>query len=624
MFAVCALFLVAFAWFGFHAVPSLYFGDNGELLAAIQTGGIPHPTGFPSLLLLGYYPSQLHTFAVNLTSSAAGALAVALLAFWARRLFGRNAFLPTAIFLLGSTTLLLHSSMTRIYSFQLATMAAVLVAVALFQPHPRWGLLFGFLLGLSATTHTLFLGAIVVALVLLWDRRKSWSALAPWVFLGSTLALSLYLWIPLRAHLNPEVSWGSPSHFDSLWSYLSQKQYSNKMASRDLLGTWLFIRDITGIFLREWNPLIWIFALWGAYLTYISARRKAFALGSLMVFNIGLLFLYGHNQDLDILYRYFLPTYACAAVFASVAAVKLWERWTSLFAKRLSVQILLGIVFLALFVAKPARQWADLSDSVGCRSYLFHLLKPLPKDATAVLMGDNQVFPAAYGRYNLGLRRDLHIVEYEGTLFPEAYRLLHNPQNPKTVVQLEEAWYEKGGGSLYVASPRMVQPPDHCRPFGFMYRLSDDASEQILPPSPRPDWLPPRFTSAEQKDREASEPLAEHYLMSSAWKRHHEDKEGALKDVEDALRATPRTIRTLINASAFFGEANMDERCEALLRQALSINPKNFEATLNLGIHYGKTTRYDECLRYLNLANGLQPNHPVVLHYLRQLNAVAR
>jgi hypothetical protein len=607
------VFLAAFGWFASHAVPSLYFGDSGELLAAIHTGGIPHPTGFPILLLLGYFPSQANTLAVNMVSSAAGALSVALIALWARRLLGRAMFFPTVCVLLGSCTLLLHSSMTRIYSLQLATFSAVLLCVPTYQPRPRWGLLFGFLLGLAATTHTLFLGALVYACVLLWNNRKEWPALAPWISAGLFLSASLYLWIPLRAHLRPVVSWGNPSGFESLWAYLTQKQYSEKMLSRDWLGTWLFIRSIAQNFLVEWNPLAWVLALGGGVVLYRSARRKAWSILSVVLFNVILLYAYGHNQDLDILYRYFLPTYACMSVLAAVAVSFLWEKYARGYAQTIGMRLLLGAFLLSVFILYPAHRWSDLSQASGCRSYL-----------TNMLGGDNQVFPAAYGRYVLGLRPDLHFVEWEGTLFPEAFLLSHDPNKPATPTQLEERWYEQGGGCLFLAAPRMVQPPFHCRPFGFMYRLSDDTSEKTMPPPPAPYWLPPRYTKAERNDGEAAEPLADHYLMSAAWNKDRGNLEAALAAIEEAVQATPHTVRTLINAAAQYGDCNRDSRCEELLFQALQIQPNNFEILLNLGIHFGKIGQYADCRRYLLLADEQKPNQPLVQHFLNQLDAVTR
>jgi hypothetical protein len=75
-----------------------------------------------------------------MVSSAAGALSIALIALWARRLLGGEAFFPTVCVLLGSSTLLLHSSMTRVYSLQLATFSAVLLCVSTYQPQTPLGL----------------------------------------------------------------------------------------------------------------------------------------------------------------------------------------------------------------------------------------------------------------------------------------------------------------------------------------------------------------------------------------------------------------------------------------------------------------------------------------------------
>ncbi len=54
------------------------------------------------------------------------------------------------------------------------------------------------------------------------------------------------------------------------------------------------------------------------------------------------------------------------------------------------------------------------------------------------------------------------------------------------------------------------------------------------------------------------------------------------------------------------------------------MQPRHVEATLNMGIHYGKVGRYAECREYLTRALALRPNHPVALHYLRQLDAIGR
>jgi tetratricopeptide (TPR) repeat protein len=624
LWIACALFLGSFAWFAFHAVPSLYFGDGGELLAAIHLGGIPHPTGFPLLLLLGYVPSQTGTFAVNLMSSAMGALSVALVALWAGRLFGILSIFPAACVLLGSCTLTLHSSVVRVYPFQLATFAAVVLCVSFYKPNARWGLMFGFSLGLASTTHTLFLCSLVYAIVLLREKRRDLVRLVPWLMAGMILGASLYIWIPLRAHLQPGFAWAKPDGFKTLWSYMTQKQYGKKMFSRDLIGTWLFVRTIARAFWEEWNPLAWFLAAWGFKIVFRIAPQKACAIVCVILFNITLLYSYGYDEDLEILYRYFLPTYACVAILAATAAIQLYEKYFQGFAKPIGNRILLGVLFFLLFISYPAFRWSDLSSSIACRTYLNHVLRPLPQNSIAILAGDNQVFPCAYGQYVLGLRKDLHLVEWEGTVFPEAVHWLSATHSKLTTEQLEDVFYRNSGGCLFVSEHRVLPPPYHCRPWGFMYRLTEDESEKHFPPPPKPYWMPPRFTHAEKTDVEASGIFIAHYLMSAAWNDDRGNRDAALVDVADALKVDPNNVMTLINASIYNRKYNLNERAEKLLMHALAIQPGKYEALLNLGILYDQMGRYDDSRRYLLLADKKKPNESTVQYYLQQIGLKTR
>ena len=328
MILSCVLFLVSFGWFAAHAVPSVYFGDNGELLAAIHTGGIPHPTGFPLFILLSTLPSHYGTLAVNLVSSACGALAVVWIARTAHSLFGRAASVPAAVVLLGSCTLTLQAASARVYTCQLAAMAAVMLVAASFKPERRWGLLFGFLLGLSAGTHVLFLGGLVFTAVLLLDRRREIIPLVPWIAGALMIGASVLLWIPLRSSLQPVINWGEPSHGSRWWLYITQSSYRSKMFSRGFDGTGLFLREFLRILRFEWNPVVWLLFLpgWGTLL-FAKNRRFAYALGLTALFYLALLYSYGGEYDLNVLDRYFLPLTALAALWVGNGWVWLWERW---------------------------------------------------------------------------------------------------------------------------------------------------------------------------------------------------------------------------------------------------------------------------------------------------------
>ncbi len=617
------LFLVVFAWFASHAVPSLYFGDVGELLAAIHTGGVPHPTGFPVLLLLGYLPSQIGTLPLNLLHAAIGALAVVLLSLWASRAFSSAAFYPTACVLLGSSTLLLHATVTRVYVHQLATFAAVLLLVHLFRPTIRWALAFGFALGLALGTHLLAVSALLYAAIVLLPERGRVARVLPWALVGALLSLSLYLWLPLRAHANPSVAWASPDSLQRLLDYLTQREYGAKMFSRDHSGSLLFLRALARVFWMEWNPMLWLLAAWGLVRLLKSSRTLAWGLLSVPLFNILLLFAYGDSADLDILYRYFLPTYAVGAAFTVVAALDLYDRWVApRWDTRLTHALSLASL-LALCLGFPAVRGADLSRSTLARDYLRDLLRPLPPSATAILSGDHHVFPCAYARYVLGLRPDLRWVEWGGQVFPEGVQTLAR-EGALTQGNLEDRWYVEGGGSLFVSVFREIKPPFLCRPYGLLYRLSDLESERRLPSAPRLMGFPPRVTQAERRDPESWGMLGSTYLMAAASHEAAGQLDQALKDAADAVEATPRCVITLLNSAMSYRNHGLLQGAEAWFLRALELEPDKFETHLQIGILYGKMGRYDDCRRHLLFADKKRPGDPKVEHYLRRLDSFER
>jgi hypothetical protein len=48
------VFVASFVYYANQACPTFYFWDSAELTAAVLGNGIPHPPGFPALLLLAH------------------------------------------------------------------------------------------------------------------------------------------------------------------------------------------------------------------------------------------------------------------------------------------------------------------------------------------------------------------------------------------------------------------------------------------------------------------------------------------------------------------------------------------------------------------------------------------
>lgn len=91
MFYSAVLFLLVFLFYLVHTAPTVYFGDCGDLLSAVLTGGIPHSTGFPGYLLLGTLTSAIakSAFWINAVSGLAAAASCLMLFHFTRAIFTR-------------------------------------------------------------------------------------------------------------------------------------------------------------------------------------------------------------------------------------------------------------------------------------------------------------------------------------------------------------------------------------------------------------------------------------------------------------------------------------------------------------------------------------------------------
>src|SRR5258706_3375925 len=84
MKASLAIGLLAFAVYALGACRTIYVGDSGELVTAVYTLGIPHPSGYPLYVMLGklwtlLVPLGSIAYRMSLFSAACGAAACGVL-----------------------------------------------------------------------------------------------------------------------------------------------------------------------------------------------------------------------------------------------------------------------------------------------------------------------------------------------------------------------------------------------------------------------------------------------------------------------------------------------------------------------------------------------------------------
>ncbi len=393
--------LCAFALYIFTLCPTVNFIDSGELAADAYTLGVAHPTGYPLFTLTGYLFAHAPLgfrviYQLNLMAAifCAAALYVyfRFMLFFINDLFlkdNRNAVRPHEIVTAQTVltrvipatfgTLVLAFSETywsqalsiEVYSLHVLFLALLLMLFTkalhtdVLQRKERheierknyYWFFFAYVLGLSFTNHgtTILLApAFLAAYFSVNDMtsRSAWKKLLQ-LSVPFILGLSVILYLPIRASVNPILNWGDPDTLENLLWHLQGKQYS----------VWLFESWETAG--KQFKYFVNTFPKNFAYLPIgisVLGAWKLFKVNkSLFVFTI-LLFVvcvgYSINYDIHDIDSYFLLAYAtiaiwCTAGVHSILSFK-WEKNT--------VVSIVGVLFIVLLFM-PFSNFNDVNEN---------------------------------------------------------------------------------------------------------------------------------------------------------------------------------------------------------------------------------------------------------------------
>ena len=321
------VFLVA-AW---GACRTIYVGDSGELVAAVSVLGIPHPSGYPLYVLLGklwtlLLPIGSIAYRMSLFSVACTAAACGLLHHLLRRL-GRT---PR------------RRPWPRCYSpSRPASGARPTCSVSTRSTCCSWSwswprrspgsatgedrllLLACFLCGLGATNHT-FMGLVAFAVGIFALVTRPGLLRRPRLLVAMPAAaivgLLPYAYLPLRSRMDPPLDWGNPETFSAFMNVVLRRDFWNRSwaegpadaipIAADYLSSIGYELLIAGAVLA----VVGVVAArrrgaqrWPVVLPLLVMAANAFAVG-----------LHGSRSDIFIWHRYYIPSYAMAALLAGL------------------------------------------------------------------------------------------------------------------------------------------------------------------------------------------------------------------------------------------------------------------------------------------------------------------
>jgi Protein of unknown function (DUF2723) len=344
--------------------PTVLYLQDPELLDAVMLQmqvsvlGIAHPTGYPTYLMLThlftYLPFGDPAYRVNLGSAFYAALAVVAV-YTAGLLLGRRiaaAATGALVFGLG-TALWSQAVIAEVYTLNALLVSVTIVVLLLWREHrqDRYLLLSAFLVGLCLTNH--LTSGLLLPAGLFFVALVDWRRLIDFrLVLGGAglfvLGLIPYLYLPIRAAMDPPMEANNPTDFGRFWYVISGGSLTGSFFSFGPLEMPARMVFYWEHLLDNMPFLVVMVALPGAAVLLLRDRAVGIFLGFLF---FGWLFHAALNDipDIDL---YFIPTYLVLSLWAAAGIGTLLAEVESLVSgtHRVSKAAILGVLSAVLLV----------------------------------------------------------------------------------------------------------------------------------------------------------------------------------------------------------------------------------------------------------------------------------
>jgi hypothetical protein len=491
--------LAGFAVFVLYAItlaPTTAFWDTSEYITTAHILGIPHPPGNPVFVIMARAWELLLSVTglstavrINLFSAFMGASSAALWFLVIHRVlksFTENEVVrragACAAVLLASTAFTVWNQSNvneKVYSISLLTIAVLSWLAFLWRDyvdlHHRSTdtrlhddnvlVLMAFILAFSVGNHLMaFLAAPALFVFILMVKPQvllNWR-LYVWAIVFAVIGLSVNLFLPIRAGLNPIINEAAPTcnsvgdalvsivtfgkaGCENLSAALAREQYGKpsvlvrqapfgaQLANYFQYFDWQWSRSLmgrNGYFALARLPFTLLFlglGLFGA-LEHWRRDRKSFAYLAVLfaTLSVGLTFYmnfkygYGQVQARGLSFElaevrerdyFFLVSFALWGLWAGVGLTAAWLRITESLGNRPKA-LALGSPVLAIAVLPLVLNWsyASRAGDYAARDWAVNLLESVEPYGILFTNGDNDTFPLWYAQEVEGIRKDVTVV----------------------------------------------------------------------------------------------------------------------------------------------------------------------------------------------------------------------
>ena len=495
------LFLFTLIVYIHNLAPGIYGGDVGDFVSAVTVHGVPHPSGYPLMMVIGglfnFLPIMTPAWRVGLTSAFASSLAVVFCYLLVVR-FTKSRLIAavTALFLAFFYLFWLYSEIAEVFSLNTFFVVALFYfAYAYYQTKKqKYFYLLSLLTGLSLTNHQTIVLLIpsLLILVLHKDIFSRWKQIGIGILLV-ILGFSVYLYVPFAASRNPPVNWDTVNSIHNFLRLVLRQDYGTFSSGANGLSfqTPMFQRLFSvRVFFEQLLPNITPIGIFVSCLgaIFLALKKQRLFLSILTGFLLsGPFFIAYTGFPLDndfsigVTERFFLMPFVLLLFCFPFGLLLLKQLFGKAMANIVPDKTRLAyyqIFFVMLFFLIPLLLFlknfpkTDLSGVQIGNNIAKDLLEPLPKNAILFLSGDITIFNTAYLQYSLGVRPDVHAVN----LAAPGSNLFYIAKHRQIIKEYHLARSDDFNGMLYLAKKYPIYSIIPLRvgtwiPDGLVYRL---------------------------------------------------------------------------------------------------------------------------------------------------------
>jgi len=433
-----------------------YGSDGGDLITAAATGGVAHPTGYPTYLLFArifqLLPIGSLAFRTNLMSALATVIAALIVYDLTIRFLPSSnenqnwlAGLASAYAFGLSPMLWSQAVITEVYALHILFVSLILylsidgflLGFAQKRLDGQLGLTFGLALGNHLTIilllpillpSTIFHKSRLTCTICSTEKKEPRinSLLQRLFWLG--IGLLIYLSLPLRALSRPPINWGYPVKWEGLRWLVSGTLYQDQLFVLTFPSILSRVQTAARLLIEQFGVLGLVLGLTGLVAFYGSSRLYANTIWTALAFFFFAI-IYGTGDS----FLYLIPAFLCFAIWIGLG---LGEIMNVLKPKFHQFATLGSFIFIFYLITQAATHWSQVDASQDLRAERFgeEVFAQAPINAIVFAKGDKAVFAMWYFHYALHKRPDLVVI---------AVDLLHFD------------WYQK---TLYTTYPDLIIP----------------------------------------------------------------------------------------------------------------------------------------------------------------------